>query len=91
MGLVGLESCLITFLAVVIVLIGNKFVSAQGVSIRKILIELNGPSEEFQSSFVLFLQAVTVADDTPCLWSKERFLEGLIAQEDQSLLVLEMP
>ena len=91
MGLVGLERCLVTFLAVVIVLIGDKLVSAQGVSISKILIELNGPSEEFQSSFVLFLQTVTVADYTPGLRSKERLLKGLIAQEDQSLLVLKVP
>ena len=90
-GLVGLESRLITFLAIVVVLIGNKLVAAQGVSICKILIELNGPSEEFQSSLVLLLQTVTVADHAPCLGSEERLLEGLIAQEDQGLLVLEVP
>ena len=91
MRLVGLERSLITFLAVVVVLIGNELVAAQSVSICKILIELDGPSKEFQSSFVLFLQAVTVADHTPGLWSKQRLLEGLIAQEYQSLLVLEVP
>ena len=47
MRLVSLERRLVTFLAVVIVLIGNELVAAQGMSIRKILIELNGPSKEF--------------------------------------------
>lgn len=91
MRLVSLEGSLVAFLTVVVVFICHKFMAAESVSVSEILVKLDGSSEKFKSCLVLFEQTITVSDHAPCLRSKKRLLDGLVAEEDQCWLVLEVP
>ena len=48
------ERSLVASLAIIVILVGHKLVTAKSVCVREILVKLNGPSKEFQRCFVLF-------------------------------------
>lgn len=76
---VGLQSRLITLLAVFVVLICHKLMTAESVRIGEALIQLDGPAEEFKRRFMLFEQTVAITDDAPSFGGEERLLNYLIA------------
>ena len=90
-GYVSFQSGLVALLAVVVVLIGDELVAAQGVSVGETLVDLNRSCEKLECSFVLFEQAVAIPDDTPRFRREERYLDCLVAQIDEGGLVLEVP
>ena len=73
---------MVALLSIVVVFVGDVLVAAERVRIGKILVELDGPTEEFERRFVLFLKTVAVSDHTPGFWSEKRFLESLVAEEN---------
>ena len=88
---VGLQRSLVALLAAVVVLVRHELVAAQSVRVREVLVQLDGAPEELDRGLVLSLQTVAVAHHAPCLRSEERLLEGLVAQKDERVLVLEVP
>ena len=89
--LVGLQRSLIALFTVLVVLVGNELVAAEGVRVGEVLVELDRASEELQCRLVLFQQAVAVANDAPSFRSEERFLYSLVTEEDKGRLVLQVP
>jgi hypothetical protein len=66
-------------------------VAAQSVGVREILVQLDGSPKEFEGRFVLFLQTVAVADHAPGFRGEKRLLERLVTEENQAVLVLQVP
>ena len=54
-------------------------------------IQLDGTTEELQSSLMLFLKGIAVTQDTPCLGGEEAPLHGVIGNVTQVHLLLQMP
>ena len=86
--LVGLQRGLIALFTVLVVLVGNELVAAEGVRVGEVLVELDCASKELERRLVLFQQAVAVANDAPSFRGEERFLYSLVTQEDKGRLVL---
>lgn len=89
--LVGLQRGLIALFTVLVVLVGNELVAAEGVRVGEVLVELDRASEELQCRLVLFQQAVAVANDAPSFRCEERFLYSLVTKENKGRLVLQVP
>lgn len=61
--------------------------AAERVCIGEVVVQLNGPSEELESRFVLLLQTIAVADDAPGFRGKQRFLKSLVRKVNETVLV----
>lgn len=69
----------------------DVFVAAERVGIRILRVELNGPGEELQRLFVLLLQGEAVSNCDPGFRRIDGLFEGLMGQEAEIDLFLEMP
>jgi hypothetical protein len=57
------------------------------VSICKVLVQLNSPAKELQSSLMFLLQTIAVTYHAPCFGGKERLLKCKVAQVGQLMLL----
>lgn len=73
------------------VFVVDVLMAAEGVSIRILRVELNGPGEEFESLFVLLLKGEAVSNSDPRFRRIYRFFKGLMGQEAEIDLLFEMP
>lgn len=91
MPLLSLQRLPVAFLGLFEVFDLHVFVAAQRVSVGEEWIQLNGSAEEFERSFVLFLESVAVAEDAPGLRSLKAALQGVVGDVAEIHLLPKMP
>jgi len=65
--------------------------TAERVCVREVVIQLDSSFEELERCLVFLLETVAITYDTPRLRGKQRLLKCLIRQEDECVLVLQVP
>ena len=73
------------------VLVIDVLVAAERIGIWVLRVELDGPGEEFKGLLVLLLQGEAVADGDPGFGRVDGLLEGLVGQEAEVDLLLQVP
>lgn len=73
------------------VLVIDVFVTAEGVGIRILGVELNGSGEELQRLLMLFLKGEAISNCDPGFRRIDGLLERLMGKEAEIDLLLEMP
>lgn len=72
--LVRFEGGHVALFTTFVIFVRNVLVATEGVSICKIVVQLDGSAEKLECRLMLFLQTVAVADHAPGLRCKERLL-----------------